>query len=108
MKKMEENYFGVICCLIVGLLVMLFASGERNTHRAHKTTKCDHDWLFDGENGSKAGAFYRCRKCGKAKYIPYKELMGMPEEDYNYWSTREPTSEELYKQSYMKQQDKSQ
>ena len=105
-KIMEESYFGVICCLAVGLIIMLVASGERNTNRTHKITKCDHDWLFDGENGSKAGAFYRCKKCGKSKYIPYRELMGMPEEEYKYWSTREPTSEELYKESYLKQQNK--
>ena len=104
---MEESYFGLMCCLALGVIIMFIASGERNTNKAHKETKCDHDWLFDGENGSKAGAFYKCSKCGKEKYIPYKVLMEMPEEEYEYWSSRKPTSEVLYMENYVKQQDKS-
>lgn len=96
---MEETTFGVIACCLLGLIFMLLFSGERHTRRTHKEEKeCDHDWRYDGENGSTTGAFYYCKKCGKNKYIPYKELMAMSEEDYKFWTTRKPSMEEKNRQ----------
>jgi hypothetical protein len=97
--KMDDAIFGVLGCIFLGIVIMLIFSGERNTRRSHiKICECD-DWLFDGENGSKTGAFFKCKKCSRTKYISYKELMSMSEEDYNYWSNRPPTDEEQYRQN---------
>lgn len=98
-RIMEDNALGVMICLLIGLIIMFILSGERNTRKSHYAETCDHDWEYDGENGSKVGAFYRCKKCGKSKYIPYKNLMGMPEDEFNYWSNRPPTNEEKYRQN---------
>lgn len=100
-RLMEENVFGVVICLLIGLIIMLIYSGERNTRESSHISRCKcEDWLFDGENGNKTGAFFKCSKCGKTKYIPYKDLMGMPEDEFNYWSNRPPTNEEKYRQDY--------
>ena len=100
---MEENLIWVIFCTLLGCVLMLIFSAEKNTSKSKNTyikkCKCD-DWLFDGENGSKSGVFFKCKDCGKTKYIPYKELMGMPEEDYKFWTTRIPTEEERYREYY--------
>lgn len=100
---MEENLIWVIFCTLLGCVLMLIFSAEINTNRGRKSyinkCKCD-DWLFDGENGSKSGVFFKCKHCGKTKYIPYKELMGMPEEEYKFWTTRIPTEEERYRECY--------
>ncbi len=100
---MENNLLGVIVALLLGCIIMLIASAEKNTSRSRKSypnrCKCE-DWLFDGENGSKSGVFFKCKHCGRTKYIPYKELMGMSEEDYKFWTSRIPTEEERYREYY--------
>ena len=103
---MEDNIFWVIVILIVSIVIMLISSGERNTRKSHNQVECDHDWEFDGENGSTSGMFFRCKKCGKAKYIPYKELMALPEEEYKYWVTRQPTIDEKYRRETKKNTEK--
>lgn len=102
-RLMENNALGVMICLIIGLVIMLIYSGASNTADSRRISRCKcNDWLFDGENGSKTGAFFKCKKCGKTKYIKYKDLMSMPEEEFNYWSNRPPTDEEKYRQGYYK------
>ena len=101
---MDDGMLGLLACLIFGVVIMLIYAASENTSESHSMTKCDHEWEYDGENGSKAGAFYKCKKCGANKYIPYKELMAMSEEDYEYWSTRPNTQEEQYRQEFKKKE----
>jgi hypothetical protein len=100
--KMDDAIFGIVGCCFLGFILLLIFTGERNTRRSSYKPKCDCDWEFDGENGSNVGAFYRCKKCGKSKYIPYKELMGMSDKDYQYWTTRPMSQEEKMKQELKK------
>lgn len=94
---LEKSLLGMVFCALLGCLFILISAADRNTRSARRdnTHKCD--WLFDGENGSKTGAFFKCKKCGRNKYIPYKELMEMPEDEYIYWTTRESTNELKYR-----------
>jgi len=97
-NKMEDTIFAVISCCFLGFVIMLIFSGERNARRSHKKKECDHNWVYDGENGSNTGAFYYCTKCGKNKYIPYRELMAMAKEEYQFWTNRPKSEGEKFKE----------
>jgi len=94
MYSTSENIIWVLAMCLIGAVIMLFATANRNTKKSRYIKKCECDWEYNGEDHLKAGAFYKCKKCGKSKYIPHKELMSMPEEEYKYWSTRPLTQEE--------------
>ena len=111
METYDDFSLGIMLCVLIGLVLMLILSGytyRDNYYDTHKTqTKCDHDWEYDGENGSRAGAFYFCKKCGKHKYIPYRELMAMSEKEYKFWTTRPPTIQEKYRQAKINEHKKN-
>jgi hypothetical protein len=100
--KMDETLFSIAATCFLGFIFLLIVIEENHNRKKSYIPKCDCDWEYDGENGSNAGAFYRCKKCGKSKYIPYKELMAMSAKDYEYWTTRPLSQEEKMKQELKK------
>lgn len=101
---MENEIIGVLACCLFGVIIMVIAASSQseNKNAFINQNECKHKWLYDGENGSNTGAFYYCEKCGKNKYLPYRELMSMPETDYIFWTTRPPSPNEKIKQEMRK------
>jgi hypothetical protein len=104
MQTYDETGIIILLFIVLMLIMMLISSARQNTEEGtyKSQVQCEHDWIYDGENGSHSGAFYYCTKCGKNKYIPYRELMAMSEEEYKFWMTRPVSEKEKSNQCKLK------